>query len=209
MIFKRRSVPGGFTIVELLIVIVIIAILALIAISSFGQVQRQTRNTARIDYAKAMEKMLYSAKAQNSTVPTFWSGPGEATCLGEGLPDVNSDGNGDCYYNGTSAYFSVNPAVMNWLKGAGSISGEYPTLPVSGNNPYRAAILAYFPSTVDGISTQFQLRYYLEGANQNCVLKAAAVVSSGVYTLTNPANNSGSDATTTACVIPLIRMERL
>ncbi|MBL8159864.1 type II secretion system protein [Candidatus Saccharibacteria bacterium] len=197
----------GFTIVELLIVIVVIGILALIVISSFRQIQRNSRNQSRIQYVKTIEKALYSARLQAGPVPNFW-GVDTSACIGEGMIDANSDSTPDCYYEGTTVYRSSIPVVTTWMRNGSSISGAYPLLYI-GPNSNSAPFLVYDASVIDGVASDLSLRYFLEGEGLNCGLKTAASTGGNTYTMTNPANNSGSFSGVTACVVPLIKLERL
>lgn len=55
---KNRKAQGGFTLVELLIVIVVIAILAAIVINTFAGVQSKARNTERQTDIKSIASQL-------------------------------------------------------------------------------------------------------------------------------------------------------
>jgi prepilin-type N-terminal cleavage/methylation domain-containing protein len=66
MMAKRN---GGFTIVELLIVIVVIAILAAITITAFNGIQQRTRDSKRVSDMNSIKKSLELYKLQNGRYP--------------------------------------------------------------------------------------------------------------------------------------------
>lgn len=66
---SKKRVTGGFTIVELLIVIVVIAILATISIVAYRGVQDRARNAQRLSDAKTIVKALELYKAQTGEYP--------------------------------------------------------------------------------------------------------------------------------------------
>ena len=70
---------GGFTIVELLIVIVVIAILAAITIVAYNGIQQRSQNTKSVAAATAWLKALQMYKADNGSWPTIYN-----VCLGSG-----------------------------------------------------------------------------------------------------------------------------
>lgn len=73
---KRR---GGFTIVELLIVIVVIGILAAITIVAFNGIQERSKNTQTVNAVASYVKLMNMYKADEGTHPQVVD-----VCLGEG-----------------------------------------------------------------------------------------------------------------------------
>lgn len=69
-----RSTKGGFTIVELLIVIVVVAILALVTVVSFRGVQDRARDASRVHDAQSIAKALELYKSQFGNYPNEQSG---------------------------------------------------------------------------------------------------------------------------------------
>lgn len=74
-----KNKTGGFTIVELLIVIVVIGILATISVVTFQNVQHRARDSQRVQDMKTIEKALRmhlvefgSLPAANGSTPTAW-----------------------------------------------------------------------------------------------------------------------------------------
>lgn len=78
---------GGFTIVELLIVIVVIGILAAITMIAFGNIQSRARDNARYTDVKSIMKALEIHKATNNgTYPaTYATNNPLTTCPGVGV----------------------------------------------------------------------------------------------------------------------------
>lgn len=74
---------GGFTIVELLVVIVVIGILASISIVAYNGVQERARNAARVEEMQSWAKVFRLYKAEESRLPNVTSA---WYCLGSGFP---------------------------------------------------------------------------------------------------------------------------
>ena len=123
----------GFTIVELLIVIVVIAILAAITIVAYNGVRQRASNTSRIAAARGYVTLLSLYYTTNGTYP-FTSGH---YCLGNGFPDVNSDGVGDCYdaLAGSTWFTSVSSSVNTQLMTVGTLPDSPKSLIVSDGMP--------------------------------------------------------------------------
>lgn len=66
---KRKQ--GGFTIIELLIVIIVIGILATLVITTFSGIQRNARNRTREADINAMHSQLEYYYGQNDVYPTL------------------------------------------------------------------------------------------------------------------------------------------
>ena len=71
---------GGFTIVELLIVIVVIAILAAITIVAYNGIQNRANNTQVVSIVRSYMTALAAYNAEKGTYPA------ETSCLGVGYP---------------------------------------------------------------------------------------------------------------------------
>lgn len=102
---------SGFTIVELLIVIVVIGILAAITVVAYNGIQARTLNTVRASEAKQWQQLFMAYAAQNGQYPVI-NNVNQRACLGNGFPDNNSDGIGNCWDVHTSGHTSVD-AVLN------------------------------------------------------------------------------------------------
>lgn len=66
---KRKQ--GGFTIIELLIVIIVIGILATLVITTFSGIQRNARNRAREADVNALHSQIEYYYGQNNKYPTL------------------------------------------------------------------------------------------------------------------------------------------
>lgn len=77
-----RIKNGGFTIVELLIVIVVIGILAAITITAFNGIQERARNNQTISAVKEYSKLFRAYALDYQTYPNG----GSNYCLGSGYP---------------------------------------------------------------------------------------------------------------------------
>jgi len=199
----------GFTIVELLIVIVVIAILAAITIVAYNGIQQRATNTARSAAAKEAMKVITMYGETGNTSQLLAAIPeGQNACYGKGLPDVDGDGKGDCLYNGSSSYGSTIPAVDTLLETTGAYSKvNYPAFDANGAT-IAGILIANYPSTVDGRPANLQLRFYLQGENQDCNVPNVLSLASGEAAYTNNgAKNTGSAGGSTACVIDLSSAE--
>jgi len=88
-----KKQPGGFTIVELLIVIVVIGILAAITIMAFNGVQTRAKNAKTVSSVTAWAKAIKLYNAEQGTWPTTHS------CLGSSTTYVGS--NSQCWNSTT------------------------------------------------------------------------------------------------------------
>ncbi len=135
MIKKYKS--GGFTIVELLIVIVIIGILAAIVIVAYNGITTKAQVAAITSEAKAWEKLFEAYKATNGSYPLpaaspidGGGGPSNALtatksryCLGTGFPKVS--GIGTCYSQTANSpynvYESTGASIISQLATVGTV----------------------------------------------------------------------------------------
>jgi len=131
---KRFVKSGGFTIVELLIVIVVIGILAAIVIVAFNGVQQRAGNSSRLTELRGWEKHYKAYAAQEGKYPELPAAQmGQNFCIGTGFPDQNGDGLGDCRDLGTDATrHSENPTLIAELKKVGTLPGGPREVPVRG-----------------------------------------------------------------------------
>lgn len=110
---QTNKANGGFTIVELLIVIVVIGILAAIVIVAFNGVTRSARDGARVSKVKAIEKALERYFLANNRYPPIQDAHGfESVC---GTQTVN---HGHCDRNQELAtalapYMRIDPLSLS------------------------------------------------------------------------------------------------
>lgn len=144
---------GGFTIVELLIVIVVIGILAAITIVAFNGVQERTRNAKTINAVKEIAKIYQSYAVDHGAYP----GAGSNYCIG-----TDYEG-GLCWDNRTYTENTfANTAILTVV----SKIPQPSTTRVYRNSTdgSRAGILFVNPNN---------LRYQLEGSTTECGLPGA------------------------------------
>ena len=93
---------GGFTLIELVVVIVIIAILTTIAVVSYSGIQRRAAATQMLTAASEWKKALEVYKAKNGDLPITAS----PICLGDTYPAADDFPANSCYIqsDGTSLY---------------------------------------------------------------------------------------------------------
>lgn len=195
----------GFTIVELLIVIVVIAILAVITIVAFNGIQQRAKNTQRITAAKEWQKRITQYTVVNgkypAPLPAAWHG-----CLGsDGYPtDLDANPDIDCYSSGNVKHPNTS------LNAAFATLGTLPVYPADklSSGAYLTtsgislrAIDALDPAGANKTSYPM-LWYWLDGNNQDCVLRPVASAVSGGYQQTT-AVNSGNQGSSTTCIIVL------
>ena len=105
---------GGFTIVELLIVIVVIGILAAITTVSFSLVRIKSENTKTLAAAQAWYKAFKMYEADHGEMPHV----GFDSCLGDPYVwdyEGTSSGTNQCRYVNFS-YYTVKPAIATALR---------------------------------------------------------------------------------------------
>lgn len=158
-----KNGSGGFTIVELLIVIVVIGILAALVLNSFAQAQVKARNAQTVNALEAYKKALVSYATEKGSYPLDTDGQ---VYLGEDY-DINSDGTkGDC-----KPGLGANATVAGRLKAyMGSTLPMPNPKPLSWNNAggdlRSGAVLINDPVfTLDGSTWRWWLEYYLEGTD--------------------------------------------
>lgn len=178
---------GGFTIVELTIVIAVIGILAAIIVVVYNGVQDRAYNSkiqnAASHWADAFE--LYMAKS--GTLPTAPSSSNRWGCLGTAAnyPAITNYSAGECYHSSDpSSSWTVSAAsgTMNGLTAANidvpsDLFDSGTTQPTSPDaRPLRGIAVNV------GATGIVQLYYVLKGSNQQCVGKNVWTFSANGFT---------------------------
>jgi prepilin-type N-terminal cleavage/methylation domain-containing protein len=190
---------NGFTIVELLIVIVVIAILAAITIVAYNGIQQRANNSARISNASNAVKLISVYITAYGKYPS--SGAYIDSCIGNGFASNNTQ----CW-DLTDGSPTARDATLNdtELVKVGSLPKN--TTPPVQISAWQALgpVYSYDPArTVNGVASPLLVRYFLDGANQECNLSNIVTTANGTaYTsvVTSP-RNSGNAGTGTLCIV--------
>ncbi len=200
-----HKTKSGFTIVELLIVIVVIAILAAISVVAYTGIQQRASNTVRIaaakDWMKAIEEYIAANQAYPAALSIYCIGESNITDL-DGDPDVDCGTSNNVKHNSTTNTAAFNDAI----KTIRSSLPDFPGEPVqvsstfTGSGMLFRAVDAYDPEG-ENITNYPTLIFFLEGADQDCILRPLAVPSTGGNFTQTTAKNSYSNIGTACRVI--------
>ena len=181
---KNKFAHGGFTIVELLIVIVVIGILAAITVVAYNGVQSKASSTKLDSSVKTYVTGIELYKAQNGTYPNTGSG-----CLGTAAdyPAAEGFASGSCvlYVNGNTNSLintNLNTALAPFLNAFPSFSTSVQQRDFGGGQIYK-----YRGVWVEINTSDYQIQYFKPG-NQTC-------------SLANTTRNYYSADNTTRCLI--------
>lgn len=179
---KTVRQSSGFTIVELLIVIVVIGILAAITIVAFNGIQQRASNTARVQAANQVIKLLKLYRTETGAYPT--------------ASTVCATIDNQCTSYAGTPLTSTN----NTLKTNLATFGQLPeSVPISGTTYYGITLDLYSPRTIDGDTDRdMLLMYWLDGSNQDCGNAVVRTVAGNDFA-TSSERNTGSNATRTTC----------
>ena len=177
----RQKTNRGFTIVELLIVIVVIGILAAITIVAYNGLQQRANNSARIQAANQVIKLVTLFQTEKGYYPnnTAVCGTVENVCSNWAGSAVTTD----------------NTATLNNLRQF----GEPPkSVPRQAGDYYGVYVDRYAPRVIYGDEARDLLvMYWLEGEGQNCQNQVVRSVGGNVYEASpDPWTSSGSGRTT-------------
>lgn len=203
MSFIARSKQPGFTIVELLIVIVVIGILAAITIVAYNGVQQRASNTQRISAVEAWVKSIKSYIALNQAYPA----PLTIYCIGEdNIADFDSNADVDCGSSNNIKHNNSYTAIFN--SGVKTITSlpSFPGKPVQYTDTIKGSGMlfrAYDTYTETGVTSYPTLIFFLEGSDQDCVLRPLATNGlGGNFTSTTAKNSSSSVGTACRVILP-------
>ena len=202
--WAKHKQQSGFTIVELLIVVVVIAILAAITVVAYNGIQQRAQNTQRVSAAKEWQKLITAYVSTNGSYANTLTPYQD--CLGAGY-ETNWDANPneDCGWSNNIKHpnFSYNAAYATLAN-----LPSYPKLRQTlGGGIFVAGISIRASDTVNiGGSDKPNyptLLYWLDGNNQDCVLRPIVLYVGSGYTTSPTAINSGNDGNLTQCRVAL------
>lgn len=181
-----RKRQGGFTIVELLIVIVVIGILAAITIVAYNGIQQRANNSAVVAGARNTFNLIKSYKATYGSYPSLGG-----YCLTVDNSCVN--------YNSTA----VSSNNTSWLNELRKIGTPATSVPATASNKYGIYFDGYSPRTYNHEAIPGLIMYWLKGDSQPCQLSSIVIGDSAplpgeenaFITSPNPWTSSGGGIT--------------
>lgn len=173
---------GGFTIVELLIVVVVIAILAAISVIAFNGIQQRANNAAIINAASQSFKAIQLYIADKGMLPAS----GYA-----------------CITTQTGCHDGNNSIGSNSTFDAGMMTiGTLPKSVPRAGTGYGITYHADNVRTFNGAPRRGVLLYFLKGSAQQCGLPDVANIW-GDAMVSSTTGYSDSQATWTSCIISI------
>lgn len=188
----RHRTRGGFTIVELLVVIVVIGILAAITIVAYNGIQQRAQNAKTASAVKSYVNGFSVYGADNGSYP----GP-YLSCLGEDYPSDR------CW--DTSGSYMENAALTTALK---TTMGQ--TLPMPGLSGKPNSGVFYlsreYNYTLDGVAAAWII-YAVDGTATKCPVGPIATYTGGVaFSSAVPGSGQTTAGTSPGCWVPLPRL---
>jgi len=171
---------GGFTIVELLIVIVILGILAAIVVVTFSGIQTRAVNAKTLLAVDAYKKALHLYMVDHGDIPDYSNLPASSVCLGVGYPDSNNDGLGDCVREADgSVAMSALPSSQDplvpylgraiELGGGGYVQRNYEPPPYNQYLVLNQIRLNHgYSGSLDGTPVKYWISYVIQGKGSSC-----------------------------------------
>lgn len=214
---RSATDQGGFTLIEILIVISIISTLSLIGLSSSRRAINKAKNASKISAIDSISKSFTAYVIDNGTLPapleTVRSGFGSFVgCVGKTTQNVNANALTDCDltiapYEENAA---LNSAIVTVNKTLPSTDDTGVSFGASGS--FWGATLVYFDSSnttrLNGVQRRMWLNYALHGSNQTCESFGGEVVNGGTppnWTSTSPTNKGIQSNGNTICYVALTR----
>lgn len=172
MIVNRRD---GFTMIELLVTVVIIGTIASFVTTSIRSLRDRAENTKTSDGVAVYEKALVAYAQDNGRYPDADAGGGVGLgCLGSNYPDLDGDGDGDCFQLGgytTSESPYPTEELKEYIGDKTPFISDHPVVLDFASSQtwhpghYRIGNLSYNGGTTE---LQYLIRYALEGEGQDC-----------------------------------------
>jgi len=205
-------VRTGFTIVELLIVIVVIGILAAITVLAYNGIQQRARNAQRIAAAKEWVEAIKEYTVVNQVYPASLS----AYCIGESnITNLDANPDADCGASNNVKHSSASetPAFNAGIKTMRSSLPNFPGTPVDITAGIKGSGMLFRSEIYDvggeNIANYPTLIFFLEGADQDCVLRPLANAGLGGNFVKTTAKNSYPLDMGTACRVMLLDPTKL
>jgi len=201
-----QKTKSGFTIVELLIVVVVIAILAAITVVAYTGIQQRARNAVRIAAAKEWVNSIEAYIAANGTYPGAIA---TLYCIGESnITDFDENPDIDCGVSNNIKHTNAGTTTFNNnIKSLRSSLPEFPGNPVEITSALQGAGMLFratdiYDPTGENVASYPTLIFFLEGSDQDCVLRPLATAYGGGSFVQATGKNSYSNIGT-ACRVML------
>lgn len=175
---------GGFTIVELLIVIVVIAILAVITVVSYNGISQRAHNTRTITAVRQIMTLTEAYRATYSTEPYA-----PATVIG-----LCATLDSRCTTNAGAVNTRDNSPLMSELSKVGTPPKDSGEATPTGLYGIQYIYLTNTAGTFNGAPSLVRLEYWLRGSGVSCGVQNVASAASNV----NPVVTSTTGYTSTA-----------
>ncbi len=128
--FKIQNSRGGFTLIELMIVMTVMAILAIIVLYGLGQAQKSARDQQRAQIVKGVQTALQSALADTGSYPAAvggWSPDYTASYLNSGAMNDPMCGAGQAAVDiRTTGTVGCGGVVYTYARAAGTCPAGTP-----------------------------------------------------------------------------------
>ncbi len=145
---------GGFTLIELMVVIAIIALMSTIVLSALTTAKARSRNAKRLQIVKQYANALELYRSDNGGYPNYSS----PYCLGE-------VGVGVCKFNIIDGSAALNSSLTKYIPGPPAMTDN-----VNNSASYHGLVYYNCSSTTcpAGATNGYEVDWYMEGINQSC-----------------------------------------